>query len=104
MTPDLINALFELGGAFAIAFSIKMLYNDRLVRGVSWIHVSFFFLWGMWNLYFYPAVDAYLSFYAGILLATANGIYVIQLVYYTAKEKYGYRTQNIEESDHGWGV
>lgn len=91
MSPDMINATFELGGAFAIAFSVWKVYNDKIVRGISWAHVSFFFAWGMWNLYFYPSVDAPWSFYAGIVLATVNGIYTAQLIYYTRKERlYGY--------------
>jgi len=46
---DVTNGCFELlGGAF-ILFSIFKLINDKKVRGVSWIHVSYFTLWGYWR-------------------------------------------------------
>ena len=104
MTPDMINAIFELCGSLAIAFSVKKIYNDKLVRGVSWLHVAFFMSWGWWNLYFYPSVDAWASFYAGILLTVVNTIYLSQLIYYTLKEKNGHRAEDPQESDRGWGV
>lgn len=104
MSPDLINGLFELGGAFAIAISIKKLYNDKLVRGISWLHVGFFALWGAWNLHFYPSVNAPLSFYAGAVLFAVNSVYVLQLIYYTLKEKYGYRKENTKEPDYGSAI
>ena len=104
MNPDLINALFELGGAFAIAISVRKLYNDKLVRGISWLHVGFFMLWGAWNLYFYPSVNAPLSFYAGAVLCAVNTVYTLQLIYYTLKEKHGHREKNTKEPDYGSAV
>lgn len=83
---DIINALFELlGGAF-ILLSIKKLHQEKRVAGVSWIHVSFFSVWGFWNLYYYPSLGQWYSFAGGIFIVLANSIWTAQLIYYSQKQ------------------
>ena len=40
--PDIINGVFESAGGFFIALSVFKLARERVVRGVSLIHVGFF--------------------------------------------------------------
>ncbi len=86
MTPDLINGFFEFAGTGFIILSCRKLYRDKMVRGVSWIHMSSFMAWGFWNLYYYPHLEQWISFWGGIGIVTANTFYVMQLVYYTGTE------------------
>lgn len=86
MTPDMINGLFEGLGTLFILTSVVKLYNEKLVRGVSWVHMSFFMTWGFWNLYYYPHLEQWWSFVGGIGIVVANTVYVGQLLYYTWRE------------------
>ena len=85
--PDIINGVFESAGGFFIALSVFKLARERVVRGVSLIHVGFFTSWGFWNLYFYPHLDQWMSFAGGAFLVTVNAIWLCQIVYYLAREK-----------------
>lgn len=86
MTPDLINALFELLGSIIIVLNINKIMEDKLVRGIHWYVVAFFCFWGIWNLFYYPHLDQWLSFAAGVLMVTMNMIYTALLIHYTWKE------------------
>jgi hypothetical protein len=84
---DLANALFELFGAAAIWFSIARVLRDREVAGVSWVTTAFFFSWGAWNLWFYPAVGCPASFWAGVAVVGTNLVYLSLLVRYEREKK-----------------
>ena len=83
---DATNGLLELAGGFFILLSVLKLAKDKLVRGVSWVHVSFFTVWGVWNLYYYPSLDQWLSFAGGVFIVSANTVWVAMLAYYTLTE------------------
>jgi hypothetical protein len=80
--PDLVNALFELGGSLAVGASITRLWTDRRVAGVSVLMIGFFASWGLWNLFYYPSLGQHWSFAAGVLVCLANVIYCSMLIYY----------------------
>lgn len=82
---DLINGIFELGGAFAIWLSIMRLYADKEAKGVHWGHLGFFTSWGVWNIFYYSSLDQWFSWGAGIALCLSNGIYLGQVIYYGRK-------------------
>ena len=83
MPHDIINGLFELlGGAFLFR-NVFTLYRHKQVKGVSVLSTSFFMAWGVWNLWFYPAVDCWWSFVGGIVIVVANTIWVTQMIYYS---------------------
>jgi len=84
---DIINALFELGGAILTWFNVKKILKDKEVKGVYWPIWLFFTSWGYWNLYYYPSVDHQWSFYAGILLVFGNTVWVSLAWYYNRKQK-----------------
>ena len=80
---DALNGSLELLGGLFITFSIMKLLRDKAVRGISWIHVGFFTVWGAWNLYYYPHLDQYWSFVGGIGVFIANGVYLALLIRYS---------------------
>jgi len=85
LSPDSVNGLFEvLAGAF-ISLSVLKLHKEKLVRGVSWKHVGFFWLWGAWNLYYYPSLDQWMSLVGGVVVMVMNTIWLSQLIYYTKR-------------------
>ena len=87
--PDLVNGLFELFGGGFILLSIIKLHKQKLVRGVSWLHVLFFTFWGYWNLFYYPHLGQHLSLLGGIGVVVLNTAWVTQIFYYIREEKDG---------------
>ncbi|HET8688644.1 MAG TPA: hypothetical protein VFM18_18675 [Methanosarcina sp.] len=89
--PDLINGSFELFGGVFILNHCRVLYQDKKVAGVSILSTAFFFAWGVWNLYYYPHLEQWLSFVGGLSIASANLLWVYLLIYYKwfYKEPYG---------------
>ena len=89
MSPDLITGIFEVGGTAFIFLSIIQLYKDKIVRGVSWVHVGFFTIWGFWNLFYYPHLGQWWAFAGGIGIVSANAFWLCQLLYYLRREALG---------------
>jgi len=52
MRGDLINAVFETGGAILTWKNFSRLLRDREIKGVYWPAFVFWALWGLWNLYY----------------------------------------------------
>jgi len=86
--PDLINGIFEGSGGFWIALSVRRLYRDKIVRGLSPYPVAFFTAWGLWNLFYYPHLDQWFSFAGGIGIVTVNAIWLLQVLYYLWRERW----------------
>jgi len=82
MDNDLMNGLFELGGALFVLNHSRVLYFDKAVKGVSLISLIYFLAWGFWNLIYYPSLGQFWSFIGGIGLVIANLIWVTLFVYY----------------------
>jgi len=87
MTPDHMNALFELVGSFLTWMNAWCLYQEKQTKGVYWPTAAFFSVWGMWNLFYYPSLGQYWSFYAGILLVSGNVAWVWLAVKYNYFDK-----------------
>ncbi len=83
---DLINGLFELGGAVVSWINVYKLYKDKVISGVYWPMWIFFSSWGLWNLIYYPSVGHYISFYAGIVLVSGNITWSV-MAYKLSKKK-----------------
>lgn len=79
---DLINGGFELAAGFFVLNHCRVLAQHKEARGVSLASVVFFTLWGVWNLYYYPALNQPLSFYGGMFVVAANVFYVGMMAYY----------------------
>lgn len=84
---DLINALFEGLSGFMLWYNVYILARDKKVRGVSILTIAFFSAWGYWNLYYYPFLNQILSFMAGLIVVSANTVWVILAIHYKRKEK-----------------
>jgi len=84
---DALNGSLELLGGLFIAFSIARILRDKEVRGISWIHVGFFTIWGLWNLFYYPHLGQTWSFIGGIGVFVANSIYLALLIYFSRNKK-----------------
>ena len=84
MNADLINALFELGGALAILLSLRRLVRDKRLAGYDPLTLAFFTAWGFWNLHFYgPATGNWLSWRAGIAVVAVNCAYLVAMAWYS---------------------
>ena len=79
---DLVNAFFEGGMAFAVVPSILVLYKAKMLSGLHWFHIAFPTVWGFWNLYYYPWLGQWASFWAGLSIVTVNIVYLSMLFYY----------------------
>jgi len=84
---DIVNSLFELGGALLTWLNVKKLLRDKDIKGVFWPIWIFFTSWGFWNLYYYPSVGHLLSFWAGVLLVAGNTTWVVIAWYYMSHMK-----------------
>lgn len=71
-TNDIINASFELGGGLMVIPSILNIMKTKSADGIATSTITFFTLWGIWNVYYYPAMEQPLSATAAVLLTTAN--------------------------------
>lgn len=78
MSPfDAVNAGLEVSGGAIQLLNCRRLARDRQVRGVNpWV-TAFFCSWGLWNLAFYPAVNAPLSALGAGLLVFANATWLL---------------------------
>jgi hypothetical protein len=84
--PDLINAAFEFSGGYFVFRHCLAVKRDKAVKGVSIISTVFFALWGWWNIYYYPSLEQWASFYGGIAISAANMYWIYLLMKYRTKE------------------
>ena len=86
MIQDLVNGLFELVGSVLVWINVYKLYQDKEVKGVYWPITFFWGAWGLWNLYYYPFLDQWLSFVGGLIMAVGNTAWVVLAYYYALKK------------------
>lgn len=87
MVMDNINGLFEMVGGAFIFLNVLKLHKDKKVKGVSPVAITFFTVWGFWNLAYYPALGQWWSALGASSVALINMIWLGQIVYYNRKEK-----------------
>lgn len=75
--PDLINGLFEFVGGALNWLNVRQLMRDKKLRGVSKIPTVLFTVWGFWNLYYYPVLGQWSSFVGGLVIVSANFVWVV---------------------------
>jgi len=80
--PDLINSCFEGGGALMLLRNIRILHEHKIVRGISLLSTSFFFTWGLWNIFYYSHLNQWFSFSCGIAITIMNAVWLGQMFYY----------------------
>lgn len=74
--PDLLNGLFEAFGAWSVWANVARLKKDRDVKGVVWQFTIVWWLWGLYNLFYYPWLHQWFSFCAGCVLVVGNGVWL----------------------------
>jgi len=82
---DLINSIFESMAGILLWNNVRILYQDKKVRGVSVFTTAVFGAWGYWNLYYYPFLHQWMSFLGGLLVVFANTVWVYLAIRYARK-------------------
>jgi len=76
MSPDIINSLFLSCGSFFVILSIIKACKTSLITGISILTPIYFFLWSMWNIYFFYSCSMTISVITAIIFAGCNGIWL----------------------------
>jgi len=87
MTPDIVTGLFQTVAGLLLFRNSYLLWKHKKIRGVSLLPTVFFSIWGIWNLFYYPYLGQMVSFYAGIIVLSANTSWVGMAIYYMLKWK-----------------
>lgn len=84
---DYINGAFELIGSIFSLINLRRILRDKYVAGVDWRVTAFWSAWGTWNLFYYPSLDQWASFYGGLLLVLSNTAWVVLALKYSRKKQ-----------------
>ena len=76
-TADLLNGIFEAGGAVLVWKNVHQIIKDKQTRGVYWPAWFFFSAWGWWNILYYASLDQWVSWTGGLVLVLANTTWVV---------------------------
>jgi len=79
---DTTNGLFELVGALLNWRNVARIRRDQRVRGVDWRTWAFFTAWGWWNVYYYPSLGQWASMLGGLVMVSANTVWVWYAIKY----------------------
>jgi hypothetical protein len=79
---DLLNGVFEMLGGLLVLNHCRAVLRDKAVAGVSTFSTSIFTLWGVWNLYYYPSLGQWCSFAGGLVIVTANALWLTLMLKY----------------------
>ena len=86
--PDTVNGCFECLGGLLVLKNCQRLYGDKQVKGVApWV-TAFFTAWGLWNIFYYPYLDQWLSFVGGLVIVAANFVWLAMAVYYAERDQW----------------
>lgn len=85
--PDLINGVFEFGISIPLAKGVMMLRADRVVKGFYWPTIVWTTAWGLWNLFYYPHLDQWLSFIGGLIVVSVNITWLVHVYYYARQSR-----------------
>jgi hypothetical protein len=86
MTPDHVNAAFEVAGSVAVWMNFLAILKDRGYAGTRIPMMAFFTSWGFWNLYYYSHLLQWYSLYASLLLTGGNCAVVSAMLYFGRKK------------------
>ena len=82
ISMDTVNGLFEFAGGLLCWVNVKTIYRDKRISGISWGVQAFFALWGIWNLFYYPSLGQWASFWGGLFLSVGNTTWVMMSIVY----------------------
>jgi hypothetical protein len=86
LTPDHTQATWEIGAALFGLLNIRAIRKSRSVTGVHWLPTAYFSAWGVYNLWFYAALDLPMSWWAGIGMCAVNLTWLCHLCYYSLRK------------------
>lgn len=86
LTNDMINGMFILFGGGLCWMNVRQLIKDKRIAGVRLDVSAFFAAWGLWNLYYYPALQQWVSFSGEVVLVGGNLAWFILALFYKIKE------------------
>lgn len=78
--PDFVNAGFELFAGAFILLNVRDIWKHRMVAGVHPLSTTFFFSWGLWNIFYYPHLDQWWSFLGGLFVVAVNAFYLFSIL------------------------
>lgn len=84
---DVANSAFVFISAGFTLNTCRVLYEDKMVKGVSLWSQVFFTAWTFWSLYFYGALHQWTSVVGESLLSLTMVIYVSMIIYYLRRQK-----------------
>lgn len=84
---DIMNGVFEAGGAVLAWRNVKLLYRDKRVSGFDWRAQAWWSAWGLSNLIYYSALNQPFSFWSGACLVSANLIWTGMAAMYANRNK-----------------
>jgi hypothetical protein len=79
---DTGNGIFEFVGGLMSWLNVRRIRHDKKVSGVDWRVFAFWVTWGIWNLWYYPSLDQWLSFIGGWVVVTANAVWLYYAIKY----------------------
>jgi hypothetical protein len=82
LTNDMINGALEFGGSLFLFRNCWMLYEDKVVKGVSPWATFYFFSWAVWNLFFYPSLNQYWSWIGGMCIGLSQFVWIVLALWY----------------------
>lgn len=82
LNPDITQACWELGSAGFGLLNIRAVRKSKSIAGVHWAPTAFFAAWGIYNLWFYAALDLPVSWWAGIAITIVNLTWLGHLGWY----------------------
>jgi hypothetical protein len=82
---DLGNGAFELFGGILTWQNVRRVRRDKQIRGIDWRVQVFWTSWGVWNLGYYPSLNQWCSFVGGIMVVTANAVWLFYAIRYREK-------------------
>lgn len=85
--PDLINGLFEFAGALAGGINIVTLLKHKQARGFAPLAYFYFTAWGLWNCFYYPHLNQWISLLGTIAITISNGAYAGLAVYFIRRNR-----------------
>lgn len=87
ITPDQINATFEVVGALLTFMNTRQVWKDRGHAGIFVPAIALFTTWGFWNLYYYATLRQWWSVSATVVMVLAN-LSWLSLMFYYGKKKH----------------
>lgn len=97
VTPDHTQAAWELGSAALCAMNVMAVRRSRSISGVHWLPTAYFTGWGLYNLWFYAALNLPTAWWAGLAITVVNSVWLGHVAYYSFT-----RVRDARTCQHGY--